>query len=183
MILVISSPSPQEHEGRTLSHLMECGVERIHIRKPGAATDVVAQLLREVPDCFHARLVVHGHPQLVDSFKLAGVHGRDIPGAVSCSIHELGELAMGDRYNYLLFGPIFPSISKPGYRPRIPFEECSAAVKAATGCVVAIGGITAQTAPQARRAGFSGVAVLGAVWNSPDPRSAYREIRRSWEEL
>jgi thiamine monophosphate synthase len=43
--------------------------------------------------------------------------------------------------------------------------------------VIAIGGITATTAPDALAAGAAGVAVIGAIFDASDPAAAASELR------
>jgi thiamine-phosphate pyrophosphorylase len=46
--------------------------------------------------------------------------------------------------------------------------------------VVAIGGVTAATAPVLARAGAAGVAVIGAVWEASDPAAAAQALRAAF---
>ncbi|WP_278258815.1 thiamine phosphate synthase [Nocardioides convexus] len=75
--------------------------------------------------------------------------------------------------DYAGFGPLFPTGSKPG----LPEPLGLRAVTAAAGVLplVAIGGLTAATAAEARAAGAHGVAVIGAIWREPDPVAAAKE--------
>ena len=42
---------------------------------------------------------------------------------------------------------------------------------------LALGGIEADKLAAVREAGFAGAAVLGAVWQSPDPVAAFRQLQ------
>ena len=91
---------------------------------------------------------------------------------------------VGDTCSYALLSPLFPSVSKSGYQPQRTTLELAAIRshwRAQGGCpVYALGGITAQTAPQARALGFDGVAFLGEVWGAENPVRAFLGIERAW---
>ncbi len=108
----------------------------------------------------------------------------------SRSCHDLATLreALGV-YDLVFFGPVFPSLSKPGYGPKdVQVGEALGALLYTRNAnerrtaVIAIGGITAATAPRARALGFDGVAVLGAVWLAADPRAAFLDLQRALRE-
>ncbi|MDD2764475.1 MAG: thiamine phosphate synthase [Opitutaceae bacterium] len=103
----------------------------------------------------------------------------------SRSCHGLVTLkaALG-RYDSVFFGPVFPSISKPGHGPRTDFmpEELTALLGQRTAAerktaVLALGGVTAKNLPRCRDLGFDGAAVLGAVWQAPDPVAVFRNLQ------
>jgi thiamine-phosphate pyrophosphorylase len=110
---------------------------------------------------------------------------KDNAPYLSRSCHDLTTLrsALG-YYDSVFFSPIFPSLSKPGYGPRadFPTTEVISLLSHRTPAerrtaVVALGGITAITAPRAIAFGFDGVAVLGAIWQAADPVRAFAEIQ------
>ena len=72
--------------------------------------------------------------------------------------------------DYSFFGPVYNSISKQGYGPKVSIESireyfsmenCSP--------VFALGGIRRNKVRHLLEIGFSGVALLGAVWSRKDP--------------
>jgi thiamine-phosphate pyrophosphorylase len=103
----------------------------------------------------------------------------------SRSCHDLAALrASLGQYDSVFFGPVFPSISKPGYGPTT--SEIGEALGAMLHfrmaeerrtAVIAIGGVDVATAPQALALGFDGIAVLGAVWQAADPVVAFRGLQ------
>lgn len=182
MVIVLSAPTFLTDEAYTISRLLDAGVYRLHMRKPGADAAQIAAILRSIPTHHHQRIVVHGHPELMQEFSIGGIHGAHIPHAHSCSLHALTELVHAQAYHYVFLSPIFPSISKKGYRPLFSLEECTGAVRRTQGTVIALGGVSPHTAPIARAAGFAGIAVLGAVWDAPEPVASYRAVCSAWEE-
>ncbi len=191
--------SPADHDPRepgVLGGLFAAGLERYHVRKPDWTCARLKSLLSSWPSEWRARIVLHQHHELVAPLGLGGRHWRDddtAPAApegdrfTSRSCHDLATLrdALG-RFDAVFFGPVFPSVSKPGHGP-LP-ETDLAAVSAllternAAGRrtrVLALGGITATTAPRARALGFDEVAVLGAIWQAADPVQAFAELQDS----
>lgn len=196
MKLVVITPETLEpRETAVLAALFAAGLERCHVRKPSATRDELAAWLRALPARFHARLVLHQHHDLAGQFGLGGRHWRDdgnaptLPptdsGFTSRSCHDLASLraALG-HYDSICFGPVFPSLSKPGHGPRADFPEQELAALLATRTVserrttvLALGGITAKNIPRCRARGFDGVAVLGTIWQSADPVAAFRQLQ------
>jgi thiamine-phosphate pyrophosphorylase len=181
MVIVLTPPYDLPAEARLLIALLDAGLNRLHLRKPHSSTADLAALLTEIPEHHHRRIVVHGHPELCGHFSLAGVHGATFPGAISCSLHALEELPRARDFEYVFLSPIFPSSSKPGYLPRFSLQQCQESLQSCPGTVMALGGVTPETAPRARQAGFSGVAAIGAVWGFPPALERLRELRAAWE--
>jgi thiamine-phosphate pyrophosphorylase len=103
----------------------------------------------------------------------------------SRSCHDLATLrATLGQYDSMFFGPVFPSISKPGHGLSDNFSTSglSSLLSSRTPnerrtTVLALGGVTAERLPQVRALGFDGVAVLGAVWQADDPVAAFCELK------
>lgn len=101
---------------------------------------------------------------------------------ISC-YNELGRVrdAVAGGADYVAIGSVFPSATKPG-AVHAPLELLSQAARIGGRPVVAIGGITAQNAAEAIRAGADMVAVISAVFDAPDMESAARAIARLFHE-
>jgi putative thiamine-phosphate diphosphorylase len=69
-------------------------------------------------------------------------------------------------YDYITFSPVFPSISKPEYKPAYTEDEISEMLKQASTPVIALGGVTQQMIPFIENMGFAGYAMLGAIWQN-----------------
>jgi thiamine-phosphate pyrophosphorylase len=173
--------------------MLEAGLERYHVRKPSWGAAQLEDWLLGLPAAWRGALVLHQHHGLARTLGLGGVHDRDAgpatPGAGSRSCHDLASLrlAMGS-YPQVIFGPVFPSISKPGHGPAADFPWAGLAAllagpRPAPCRVLAIGGITAERLGRCLEAGFDGAAVMGAVWGGADPALAYRGIRDAAQRL
>ncbi|GAB3638903.1 thiamine phosphate synthase [Hymenobacter arcticus] len=195
-LLLITAPTALPNEPRLLTELLAQGVPRLHLRKPGWPAGQVAALIEALPPQFRARLVLHGHPELVRSYQLDGLHlttaGRLatarrpalLPGqTLSTSFHSLAEISRHRRrYDYVFLSPIFDSISKVGYARAFELTEVRAFLQKLAGRagyrpqVLALGGVDSQNISLVQEAGFAGAAVLGCVWGSADPVRAWQQL-------
>lgn len=98
-----------------------------------------------------------------------------IVGLSVTGVHELDTVdpAVVD---YVGFGPVFTTTTKPDATPATGLEALRHACSRLQVPVVAIGGISAANAALAISAGAAGVAVVSAICGKPDPRSAAREL-------
>ena len=196
-LVLLSAPAALPGEAHLLATLLGAGAEILHLRKPGWPAAQVEHLILSIPEPFHARLVLHGHPGLVRRYRLGGLHLTGaaraatrrppllLPGqTLSTSFHSLAEISQHRRrYDYVFLSPIFDSISKDGYGSAFELPVLQAffqqrAVR--TGYhtpVLALGGITAANLALVQSAGFAGAAVLGTVWQSPDPAAVLRRLQ------
>jgi len=76
--------------------------------------------------------------------------------------------------DYVAFGGFFPSTVKPGMTTRTPLSLLQDARQQVSVPIVAIGGITVDNAPQLLAVGADGVAVITALFETPDVRAAAR---------
>jgi thiamine-phosphate pyrophosphorylase len=81
--------------------------------------------------------------------------------------------------DYVGLGPVFPTPSKDDAQVPIGLGGLAAQVRAAALPSVGIGGITPENAGDVIRAGADGVAVIGAILGSDDPRAAARRLEEA----
>jgi thiamine-phosphate diphosphorylase len=101
---------------------------------------------------------------------------------VGRSIHSSEEAAAASRdggCDYLLFGTVFPSQSKPDGHPVAGLDALHAACEAAAVPVLAIGGIDLDRARQAVQAGAAGIAAIGLFAGAPDLAALLEDLRGS----
>ena len=78
--------------------------------------------------------------------------------------------------DYIAFGSVFPSATKPGAaRAPLPLFEQAKVLGVS---LVAIGGITPQNAAEVLRAGADALAVISALFDAPDLAARAREFAR-----
>lgn len=204
-VVVISPEHADPREAVVLGDLFAAGLERYHVRKPTWSRTQLESWLRQLPVEWRSRLVLHQHHELAKTLGLGGLHWRDqgtagIPPVwpesltasapppphlfTSRSCHDLPTLrASLGRYDSVFFGPVFPSLSKPGYGPRddLSFAELAACLSSRRAAerrttVLALGGITAERIHEVRTLGFDGIAVIGAIWQAADPARAFAKL-------
>lgn len=107
-------------------------------------------------------------------------HSSSLHLGVSC--HSIGSVlkAQEEGAEYVIFGPIFETPSKQVFGPPLGAERLAEVVKAVNIPVIAIGGIAEETIGPVRKAGASGIAVMGALAYVEDTRSAAFSLRRQW---
>lgn len=82
------------------------------------------------------------------------------------------------RLDYLLFGHVFATASKPGLPPR-GLESLARVAHRSPVPVLAVGGITPENAASALKAGAAGVAVISTIRDALDPYAATLALRRA----
>ena len=81
--------------------------------------------------------------------------------------------------SYLGVGPIFGTTSKPDAGPAIGLKVLKRRIEVSGLPVIGIGAIDAGNAGLVIRSGASGVAVMNAILNAPDPEAAARGLREA----
>lgn len=152
-------------------------VHVIQVREPDVDAGVLAAFVRRLVDRARGtktRVVVNDRADIARVCGAAGVHLRSSgppvdrvrafgpPGwTIGRSIHSAGEAAIHGAADYLIFGTVFPSASKPEGAGVQGVNALSAAVRAAKPPVLAVGGIDPARARQCLAAGAAGIAAIG----------------------
>ena len=97
---------------------------------------------------------------------------------IGASAHSADEAAalLSAGADYVTASPVFLTASKPGYGPALDLDGLARIVARSSGPVVALGGITAENAAACIAAGARGVAVMGEIMRSADPRATVEAI-------
>jgi thiamine-phosphate pyrophosphorylase len=139
--------------------------------------------------CYGATIGIH---EDIDTAIAAGARALHLPSSanpkavrarlsgvlIGASAHSATEATALLRAgaDYVTVSPVFVSASKPGYGPALGLDGLASVVAYAPGPVVALGGITAETAQLCLSAGARGVAVMGEVMRAADPQAAVESI-------
>ncbi|MGN6031219.1 MAG: thiamine phosphate synthase [Thermomicrobiales bacterium] len=184
---------------------MHAGLDSVQVRGPGSsAREMVEAARRLLPAASSQGVVVIVNDRADVALALlparraargglivpVGVHlgARSLPVAlvrrhlplpfVGVSVHtvEEGIAAVRDGADYLTFGHVFPTASHPGEPPAglDPLHALAGAVEVP---VFAIGGIDASNVREVLHAGASGIAVISAILDAPDPAAATSDLR------
>ena len=197
-IVLISCPYFFDGEIELITSMFEEGLDIFHLRKPGFNEDKLDKFLQQIKTGYHSRIKVHASTGLFDNYRLGGIHipvemavesniielKKTKSISVSSSFHSLGEVKRKNEHiDYAFLSPVFDSISKKNYKCRFDYVELKEVLPQANTRIIALGGCKADNLKQVKQLGFSGAAVLGAVWNSADPFRSYIEIRKAASRL
>ena len=186
--------------------VLEAGGDHLmlHVRGPGTSGRRLFDLVRAlVPGAARAgaSLTVNDRVDVALAVGLGSVHlgarslgpteARALMGGgarIGVSCHGSSELtrARSEGADYLFAGNVFSTASHPGSEAKGVAWFGTMVAEAGGTPVVAIGGVTPDSAPPLVALGARGVAVLGGVWGSPDPAEAVADyiatLTRAFEE-
>ncbi|MEC0127121.1 thiamine phosphate synthase [Paenibacillus pabuli] len=170
-------------------------VDYIHIREKQLSLKqrmLWAQTLKRqgVPS---NRIIMNGSGQLAQHGLVGGVHwgqaairsydkelGRVDRLRLGVSVHSLEEAKVAEERgaDYLFYGHIYASPSKPNCEPRGLASLAEVCSKLSIP-VIAIGGIGTENIAAIRTAGAKGAAVISAIWSSNNPELAAASLRQA----
>jgi thiamine-phosphate pyrophosphorylase len=193
MLIVISNPAFFHGEARLINGLFGEGMEIIHLRKPGCTPKEMEDLLREIAPENYPKIALHQAHELAPAFGIQRLqftemnrketdesffHLKQNEGfTLSTSVHHFEDYAkLPNAFSYVFLGPVFESISKPGYSPA-PESKVIPDREGERPALIAIGGIHSGNCTQPFAMGYDGVAVLGAVWQQGDAISSFKKIK------
>lgn len=173
--------------------LADAGVRLIQLRdKHATARKMCAdsrQLIERVAPG-DVRVIVNDRPDIAAMVRAGGVHvgQHDLPADevrkicgpscwVGVSTHNIEQLRAADltSADYIAVGPVFPTSTKENPDPVIGLEFLRAARRSTRKTLVAIGGITVESAGEVFRAGADSVAVIRDLVAAPDPAARAAE--------
>ncbi len=176
--------------------IVEAGVDCIQLREKEKNDRELLALAQELADLCRSHGVVfimNDRADMAAAVEADGVHlgqedlpisaARKVLGGrkiIGVSTHNAGELeaAVAERPDYLAVGAIFPSSTK--LRVAVAGVEYIRQARAVyAGPIIAIGGITPDTATQAIAAGATGVAVCHAVMGDLAPGLVVEKLKKA----
>ena len=176
---------------------LDAGCRWVSLREKDLPADEQILLARSLLALVHThggKLMLHGEAALARDAGMDGVHlpsGRDATAAraligadkiLGVSIHTVTEAERIDpaHVDYALAGPAFETPSKPGYGPALGTAALRAAAEREIP-VLALGGVTTETAGACLAAGARGVAVMGEIMRADDPAETVGDLVRACE--
>jgi thiamine-phosphate pyrophosphorylase len=167
--------------------LAENGVALIQVRDKHASARAVFEASKDLVGRLSpkgVRVIINDRPDIAAMIGAGGVHvGQDdlpVEAARACcgggqwvgvSTHNLEQfqLALSTSADYIAVGPIFPTATKENPDPVVGLDLIRAARRLTRKPLVAIGGITVQSAESVYRAGADSIAVVGDLLSAPKP--------------
>lgn len=194
-ILDLGYVTPENAETVTRS-LLDGGVDLLQLRAKRENLATIEHVARRLlPLCRAAGVpfILNDFPNLAVEVDADGVHiGQDDgPLSVARAIMGPGKLigrsthsllqarsALAEGFDYIGFGPLFPTPTKAG-RPAIGLDEIALMERDVGTSIPAfcIGGITPDTLPQVLAAGARRVVVVSALLQASDPQAETRRIK------
>ena len=179
----------------TAELLLKSGVDILQLRAKGnTPTDVETLGKQLLPLAREAGvpLIINDHPQVAANVGADGVHvGQDdMPVAaarriigpnkiVGKSTHSLEQAvaAQAEGADYIGFGPLFATPTKPG-RPAIGTGDIAAAHEQVSGIpIFCIGGVKLENLPGLVEAGARRVVIVSGILQADDPAQYIREVK------
>lgn len=145
-----------------------------------------------------ARIIVNDRPDIAAIVGAGGVHvgqedlsvadARRICGPscwVGISTHNLEQFREAGRTSadYIAVGPVFPTATKENPDPVVGIDFLRAARRLTLKPIVAIGGITIESAADVFRAGADSIAVIRDLLSASDPAGRAREYLEIAERI
>jgi thiamine-phosphate pyrophosphorylase len=173
---------------RRIAAAARAGVHLVQIRERGLEGGALTRLTERALAAAHGtstRVLVNDRYDVAIAAGAHGVHLREesMPAArvravaprgflIGRSVHTVEDVRLVCRegaVDYLVFGSIFPTASKPGVQPA-GLGALADAAAASTRPVLAVGGVTAERVAALAAAGAAGVAAIGLFAGGGDDR-------------
>lgn len=164
--------------------LAEAGIGILQYRnKQGSEHEILAdaRLMRAAAENSKIKLILNDWPHLAVEANFDGVHvgqgdlspaeARKIVGTermIGVSTHSEAQLRAADRepVDYIAIGPVFATTTKQNPDPVVGLEGVRLARSLTRKPLVAIGGITLETASAVKAAGADSIALISAIFSS-----------------
>lgn len=193
-MIVITNPFFIEDEIQILHSLFEEGLSLLHVRKPDFSELEMAKFILQIKAEYRNKLVLHNHHFLAEDLGINRIHFSEKERknnlnhptrfsepcrfkyeSISTSTHSIEDFnSLENNFHYAFLSPVFKSISKENYHPKIDLFE---ALKSKTNQhtkVIALGGIDAEIIQKTLENGFDDVAILGSIWNNENPLKQFK---------
>ena len=198
MLLIVSSPIKIESESAVINSLFAGGLTLFHLRKSNHKLEDIRQLLEGIEKKYLSRIVLHQEHYLAEEFGINRIHFKEIDrlklkdsdfeemknlGLIySTSVHSIEEyFCLNDVFNYAFYGPIFESISKPGYKPKKEIDFKNRKEKSIK--FIGIGGITINNYREVFEKGLDGIALCGTIWEAENQLIAFESINNECQKI
>ncbi|QQK77557.1 thiamine phosphate synthase [Salicibibacter cibarius] len=191
--LITTNNLPFHMQIRQLRHALK-NIDIVHIRDKEASLQRLKQQIDQLCKIGLRReqIILNEHAEAAAAWELGGVHlpshspltakeiKKEAPHLqVGASVHNLGEAKARaeEGADYLYYGHVYPSASKPDVPPR-GVEALQSVVQAVSVPVLAIGGITRDRLGGIAHTGASGIALISGFWEAEKPEEEASHFNR-----
>ncbi len=203
-LIVITPARDIDDEQSLVTKMFESGLQTLHLRKPKYSTNRLKEYIKQIPEHFHDRIIIHTHHDLALKFKLKGIHLGKIHlskkwryfyvrfrlrlrfdhVSKSRSYSRLQQLfAKEERsYDYFLLGTMYNNMTGELYSG---FYEAGLtnALKTSGKKVIARGGTSVSSIEKSIKYGFHGIAFNSYIWGAEQPYERFMNILNEFERL
>lgn len=162
----------------------------IQVRLKDVDARTLVEVARAMLQTVSVPIIVNDRADVALAAGAAGVHvgSGDLPVAairgftpadfiIGCSVGSDEEVALSLGADYVGIGPVHETPSKADAGAAIGIDGFTRLARACGIPAVAIGGISAETAPRIIAAGAAGIAVIRSLFGGDDPEHQARALR------
>ena len=202
-LIVITPSKDKENEIGFIIKMFESGLKTLHVRKPNYSTNKLSNYIKDIPEIYHNRIVIHSHHKLAIKYNLKGIHLTSVhlvkkwkywfvrqrlklkfhTTLKSRSYSRLQYVYSQEDYNfnYYFLGTMYNSITG-GFYSGYHEEGVVAAIKNSNKKLVARGGTNLSTIIKTFDLGFDGIAFNTFLWESENAYNTFLDIIKVFKE-
>lgn len=203
MKLIVITPSKTiQDETDFVTKMFESGLMTLHLRKPRYSTSQMAEYIKEIPDYFHNRIIIHSHHHLAIKLKLKGVHYTSTHlkgGWRYWLLRQRMRFRMGSflktrsyrlishiydaekfQFDYYLTGTMFNTLTGQFYNGFYK-EGLKAALNVNAKNIVGRGGCNIHSVPLAKEIGLAGLVFNSYIWRGESPYLQFMNLLNCYE--
>ena len=181
---------------RVAGELIRGGADLIQVRAKNQGVDKLRELVAELhrlTSSANIPLIINDHPEIARDLPVEGLHlgqddlplaaAREIVRRKDCwigkSTHTVAQAvaAQAEGADYLGFGPLFATATKPDYAP-IGMDDIGRVHELVQLPIFCIGGIKLENLPQVLAAGAKRAVIVSGLLQSPDVAAATRAAKQ-----
>jgi thiamine-phosphate pyrophosphorylase len=177
--------------------LLHGGIQILQLRAKKSSEAEIIEMAQKIIPIVRAAggiFLINDYPHLVPIVGADGVHigqndksvaeARHLAGEraiIGLSTHSLEQVeqALPQKPDYIGFGPLFATPTKPDYRP-IGLADIVRVQAMVPFPVFCIGGITLETIPRVIAAGAQRLVVVSDLLTAKDPSARARQLLENW---
>jgi thiamine-phosphate pyrophosphorylase len=186
------------------TQMFENGLQTYHLRKPGYSVKELIEYIKEIPEKYHGRIILHSDHHLANRFSFKGIHLNKsakekylktwiqlkllklkTPSLlVSTSYSSASKLFEEEKFtfDYVFLSPIYNNLTGV-FQSRIQESTLKSVMQRTQYKVVARGGISVDKVEQLKNIGFYGIAVHSTIWKRENPVEEFIRFKKKFEEL
>ncbi len=190
----MTNPYALMNEGEKTNALFGEGLELLHVRKPKYSKADMRAFIESIDKKYHNRLILHHDFGLAADYQLRGVHlspgdrnslwvmkilipllRKKHPELQLSSTYAKPRILKSIPYNlsHVLLGPAYGVQPNPEIMFQKSISEVKAHLAKSKIPILALGGLSSETLPYVRKAGFDGACLQRVIWKSVDPKRSY----------